>query len=145
MNAKQELVPSVSVDELGHYERVRNAFEGTAKKAGPAAEDTKQQQLDHAGGIQTSRPKFTDFMKPASSSTGNAPTTNGHKRLPNLVKDTAGGASDADDDYVFRTDRLTLNNTAARPPSGKGKGKGKYRDIPAVGGDTNADGEDLYE
>jgi peroxin-6 len=32
IDAHRELVPSVSADELGHYERVRNTFEGAGKK-----------------------------------------------------------------------------------------------------------------
>lgn len=32
IDAHKELVPSVSADELGHYERVRKTFEGTGKK-----------------------------------------------------------------------------------------------------------------
>ena len=32
ISAKSELVPSVSMDELQHYERVRATFEGAAKK-----------------------------------------------------------------------------------------------------------------
>lgn len=32
LEAHRELVPSVSADELGHYERVRRTFEGAGKK-----------------------------------------------------------------------------------------------------------------
>ncbi|KAI6878197.1 hypothetical protein KC318_g17097, partial [Hortaea werneckii] len=152
MLAKKELVPSVSVDELKHYERVRNTFEGSTKK------DDNQTAMDaHPDGTSSDRPipmsrgQLKEFMKQAKS--GKMPTVNGgnsHVRPPQAT----GGESDADDDFVIRTDQMSLNSTYAasgRPPSSsKGKGKGKGKDAPSVvsGDGSQANGaseEDLYD
>ncbi|EME88180.1 uncharacterized protein MYCFIDRAFT_148801 [Pseudocercospora fijiensis CIRAD86] len=116
VRAKEDLVPSVSVDELRHYERVRASFEGATKKK-PETEDAQ----------------------PMSSSNGS--DRNGQGFAPD------------EDDFVIRTDQLSLiNNNSGRPPSGKGKGKGKSHDInasnqlPSGPGPVNGQtGEDLYD
>jgi hypothetical protein len=73
---------------------------------------------------------------------------NGSARFQSVVNQASagGGTSDADDDYVIRTDKLNLNSNPARTPSSKGKGKGKSRDVlvPEQGSGV-VDGEDLYD
>lgn len=52
INAHKELVPSVSADELKHYERVRKTFEGTNKKeegGGPSLNGTTSPSILHKG------------------------------------------------------------------------------------------------
>lgn len=49
--AHNELVPSVSADELRHYETVRKTFEGTGKK-----DDDKKQKAITAGDMVSIRP-----------------------------------------------------------------------------------------
>lgn len=145
MQAKKELVPSVSVDELQHYERVRSTFEGSAKK--PESNNSGMNGHGDHNQASVSRAKLTELMKRAKSSRDRTATLNGISRNQAAVTQTTGGASDADDDYVIRTDRLSLNGSSARPPSSKGKGKGKGRDMPVMDGPVEADGtaDDLYD
>ncbi|KAI7612350.1 AAA-domain-containing protein [Hortaea werneckii] len=149
MLAKRELVPSVSVDELKHYERVRNTFEGSTKKdENQSSIDSQPDGTASDAPIPMSRGQLKEFMKQAKS--GKMPTVNGGSHV---LSQTAGGESDADDDFVIRTDKMSLNSTHAgsgRPSSSKGKGKGKGKDAPAVvsGDGSQANGaseEDLYD
>ena len=145
MNAKQELVPSVSVDELRHYERVRDTFEGATKRPRPDEEDSKTHKQDGFQNGNKSPQKRVEFMKHTNGSRDKVPTANGSKRFQSIINQAAGGASDADDDYVVRTDRLLLNNAAVKPPS-KGKGKVKIPGFPVADGDANAnEADDLYD
>jgi len=147
--ARQELVPSVSVDELRHYERVRNTFEGATKK--PDGEgDTEMQTLNrNKGDMNASPKKRVEFAERANGSAESVPTMNGSARFQSIINQasTGGGASDADEDYVIRTDKLSLNsNNISRSPSSKSKGNGKSRDVPALeDGPAPVDGEDLYD
>lgn len=157
ISAKSELVPSVSVDELSHYERVRNTFEGATKKP----ESDKGQETNNRVMSPTTSPrKRVEFSKrPTNGSADSVPTMNGNARLQNAINQgtAENGISDADDDYVIRTDKLSLSsNPPSRPPSSRGKGKGKARDAPAEGANLPitlgveqspgaVDGEDLYD
>jgi peroxin-6 len=146
-NAKQELVPSVSVDELRHYERVRNTFEGATRKAEPDGEKELQTQ-DQVVETNISPKKRVGFAKRANGSADLVPTMNGSARFQSIMNQASagGGTSDADDDYVIRTDKLNLNSNPARPPSSKGKGKGKSRDVLVSEQSSGVvDGEDLYD
>ena len=145
-NAKQELVPSVSVDELRHYERVRNSFEGVTKKPESEKDKARPSAMDHIADGDSSQHKVIDFAKRANGSKHMEPSINGGERFQYTTKQAGGGASDADDDYVVRTDKLSLNNASAKPPSSKDKGKGKIRETPSTDGTARADtSEDLYD
>jgi peroxin-6 len=155
--ARKELTPSVSYEELKHYEKVRDQFEGGAKKEKSQAQlgegemGQEMQAVTASSKSQMSesdkkfaRDKFNELMARRTSSKASVPQING--------RGEDGGASSGDDnDYVVRTDRLTLNGNAnsggratSRPVGGKGKGKGKSRDDAVV--DTAEDGgEDLYD
>merc|ERR1711967_102914 len=95
-----------------------------------------------------SRGQLKEFMKQAKA--GKMPNVNGNAHV---LSQAAGGESDGDDDFVIRTDKMSLNSTHAnsgRPLSNKGKGKGKGKDAPAAvsGGGSQANGaseEDLYD
>jgi len=149
LQAKRELVPSVSVEELQHYERVRSTFEGGAKKYDNQSNGNGPQNVQpDTRGASVPRAKLNELMKRAQSGKGKSLTMNGHGYSGQVTPTQAvGGASDGDDDYVIRTDRMSLNNAPARPPSSKGKGKGKGRDTPGVDGsaETNGASEDLYD
>lgn len=152
--ARKELTPSVSYEELKHYEKVRDQFEGGPKKeqAQPAIEDGQEMQTVVASKTQMSesdkafaREKFNELMARRTSSKTGVPQING--------RGEGGGASsgDDDDDYVIRTDRLTINGNAnscgrgtSRPVGGKGKGKGKSREDAVVDA-AEDEGEDLYD
>ncbi|KAK3680378.1 peroxisomal assembly protein [Vermiconidia calcicola] len=129
INAKQELAPSV-----------RNTFEGTTKKPEANGRGENSQPSEHA--VDGKGPQ----RQLANGANGQHPTLNGSNRYQSQSK---GGAPDEDDDFVIRTDRLSLsnnNNTAVVPPSSKGKGKGKTRDIPVQTNHDDADGaDDLYD
>ena len=141
--AKEELAPSVSMDELRHYERVRDAFEGAAKKSSNG-ETAGAQNGSHIRDRESSRPKLSDVMKRASANKDSRSTVNGNGRSKSNISQAIKGASDEDDDYVIRTDRMTLNNAGARPPSSKGKGKGKGT-ATSIDNDAANKAEDLYD
>ena len=153
--ARKELTPSVSYEELKHYEKVRDQFEGGPKKEKPQAQleaDVGQEmQAITSSKSQMSesdkkfaRDKFNELMTRRTSSKNAVPQiiNGGGDRGEN-----GGASSGDDDDYVIRTDRLTINgngNGNGRPTSVKGKGKGKSRDNPVVE-EGDGEGEDLYD
>lgn len=159
--ARTELVPSVSVDELRHYESVRDTFEGAARKPGGEERRQQQQQQEQqqqqpqkprprtASSSERVRAKYADLMARKAGRPGTRPpTVNGGG---DVVRDFAALRSmrtnsdtREDDDYVVRTDRMSLNGPPSRPPSSKGKGKGKGRDFPSLDGTLGA-AEDLYD
>ena len=49
VEAHRELVPSVSADELLHYERVRSTFEGKGKKEAPGTVTGEEPRIDRKG------------------------------------------------------------------------------------------------
>jgi peroxin-6 len=134
-DANRELVPSVSADELGHYEKVRKAFEGAGKKQ----EQKTKPQLAIMNGQRG--PQFTI----QDSGSGEV------KKAADSEVD--GAAEDSDDDYVIRTEHLELDGEATTAnDTGKGKGKaavnhGKGKssvDIAEGGFGDAAQDEDLY-
>jgi len=148
--ARAELVPSVSLSELRHYEEVRDMFEGGAKKL-EGSGGANGNGNGNAEGTATARPASTRSdvaraqlaatMKRIGPSRDQAPKMNG-SRAPALQ--IVATASDSEDDYVVRTDRLTLNGNGV----GKSKGKGKSAEIHhAAQGmeETNGAEEDLYD
>ena len=149
MRAKDEMAPSVSIDELRHYERVRDAFEGVAKRpAHASAEEAKSPTKRASQTKELSRPKLNEIIKQAKENGNIDPFVNGDKNTRNGEGPRDRTISNADDDYVVRTDRLTLNEATTRPPSsrGKAKGKGKSRQSPMLDGHDDADAEeDLYD
>ncbi|KAK5174430.1 peroxisomal assembly protein [Saxophila tyrrhenica] len=114
--ARRELVPSVSLEELGHYERVRNSFEGVKDRDGKAD-----------GGEANGRPALP----------------NGGSR-PESARQVNGGGPGEEDDFVVRTDKLAIDGPG-RPVSSKGKGKGKVREVRQEAVNADGDGEDLYD
>lgn len=122
--ARRDLIPSVSVDELQHYERVRNMFEGTSKKEdaanGHGASTRSVQNGEHLSG----RKQAMGAMKRAQASG----SPNGSGDGPILRSSTADADAD-DSDYIIRTDGLSLtSNGGGTSSSSKGKGKGKSRE-----------------
>lgn len=127
LRAKEELTPSVSMDELRHYERVRSTFEGATKRPASSG-DTNPSRPASAGtketnGASNARSKALDAMKRVNKS--KSPSTNGDYSSPPFRPIASTPVGGLDDDYVIRTDQLSLNE--GRPPSSKGKGKGKSR------------------
>jgi peroxin-6 len=138
--ARRELVPSVSLDELQHYERVRDTFEGVTKRPASNGNASRPSTARSAGSQQQNRypPVPPAALKRAASSKNHSAGANGAR---NVAHPTTAGAFDSDDDYVVRTDKLSLN------ASDKGKGKKMRADVAIVGGtcDTNGAAEDLYD
>ncbi|KAF2750986.1 AAA-domain-containing protein [Sporormia fimetaria CBS 119925] len=140
MEANRELVPSVSADELQHYDRVRKTFEGTGKKEEQKA--PTQAQLQIANGPDA---PYLQIQGSGAGGGKGQSGTNAH-----LQRQVDGVDSDADDDYIIRTEHLDLNGSAT---SGKGKGKGAAShgkgkssvDIAAGGFGEAAQDEDLYD
>jgi peroxin-6 len=131
MAAERELVPSVSADELGHYERVRREFEGVKE-----SEEKPSQRTNGTDANTVARNQITQMlrmqmqMQRANSESGANSQDKGKGVDQEIV----------DEDFVIRTDHLSMNG------SGKGKGKGKARAESPNGaqfGDA-ADDEDMY-
>ncbi|TKA76007.1 hypothetical protein B0A55_06673 [Friedmanniomyces simplex] len=154
MLAKRELVPSVSLHELRHYEQVRDMFEGAAKRPesngsgdghgnGNAHAHRPVSARSAGSRNEMTRAQLAATMKRAQSSNKDRFASLYGTRGPTTPQ-VAGGASESEDDYVVRTDRLTLNGNG----SGKGKGKGKNAEVHhAVEGlgESNGTAEDLYD
>lgn len=152
--ARKELAPSVSYEELKHYEKVRDQFEGGPKKEQAQLTDGDSQEMQSmTSRTQLSesdkgfaRDKFNELMARRTSSKNSVPEINGGAEHG----ENAGASSGDDDDYVIRTDNLTINGSAngargsSRPASGKGKGKGKSREA-VVDEGAEGEGEDLYD
>lgn len=170
LRAKEELTPSVSLEELRHYERVRATFEGVTKKApdgGEGLEDGSSVVAKRSGsGVPNGpgnaryraivEPMKRELMKKAAA--GSKVNGGGHVSAASRGSATAeaDGHPDSDaDDFVIRTDALSLGSQA---DDGKGKGKAKSRETSIAdmgsqdgklinGRSSNgaADGEDLYD
>lgn len=172
--AKDDLVPSVSVDELRHYENVRNTFEGAAKSSEEATAAVRPEEPPIAARPEEAPIVVAQRLGKAEQN-GSGARSRAMEALKRLGKSKNGGMNGSgnqshanagqglgivedEDDYVIRTDRLALNNGSDRPTSSKGKGKGKGKAREAVvdgpaGGPVqeglrngNAEqGEDLYD
>ncbi|KAF2109509.1 hypothetical protein BDV96DRAFT_502590 [Lophiotrema nucula] len=140
LDAHRELVPSVSADELRHYERVRKAFEGAGTK-----EDSQKPKTPLP---RASSQEPTPFQPHGlAKGKGKASHAHANAQAPPVVD----GAHSDEDEYVIRTEHLDLNGSAdGITGSGKGKskahGKGKSSiDIAEGGfGDAAAEDEELY-
>ncbi|KAF2196567.1 AAA-domain-containing protein [Delitschia confertaspora ATCC 74209] len=109
IDANRELVPSVSADELQHYDKVRQTFEGNGKK-----EEKQEEQKTIMEFIQSKAP--AGFGKGKGKGKGNADS------VPRMDGEAHTAPESDEDDYIIRTEHLDLNGSA---DSGKGKGKGK--------------------
>jgi peroxin-6 len=122
--ANRELIPSVSADEIAHYETVRQTFEGAGKK---------EEQPSKAAVSGISNANSNQNALQSGKGKGKAATQK--------------VASD-DDDYVIRTEHLDMNGNG----SGKDKGKAAMGnhgskssvDIAEGGFGDAAQDEDLY-
>lgn len=124
-------MPSVSFEELAHYERVRGMFEKGAKEEVEVGQGAGGQGVEGAGNGEESR-RVAELMRRLANGGGGVVNGNG-----------AGGNEVDEDEFVVRTGDLKLNGDADRSaPTRKGKGKGKGREVPIVDGDQ---GEDLYD
>ncbi|EMC93380.1 hypothetical protein BAUCODRAFT_238876 [Baudoinia panamericana UAMH 10762] len=138
VNAKRELVPSVSLDELQHYERVRDTFEGATRKPNGVEPASRPPTARSAGSEShmPSRKRLTEMLKRGPSGVGKPSMPNGrHEATP----PAAGGASDGDDeDYIVRTDKMSLRSGASEMPPNYINGKGKNAEV-------NSSPADLYD
>lgn len=127
MEAHKELVPSVSADELRHYDRVRRTFEGAGKQ------DEKKKQ-----------PAITNGSIPATSTS--TVSSKGKGKVVAPIDET--------ENMVIRTENIDLNGTSGGSGSSSGKGKEKASasghasknslDIAEGGFGDAGDDEELY-
>lgn len=139
--AHRELVPSVSAEELRHYERVRHAFEGQgsqkAIEAGEAGKAGRPKPIEARAQhkqipFHNTPPSPTRTKKHSSS--GKGKSTEGKVHVNSNSSRPAGDGAvyiDEDtgsDEYVIRTEHLGLVNGKAKAPSleavGNGNGNG---------------------
>jgi len=128
--AQRELVPSVSAEEIGHYERVRKEFEGdkdkekqaaNGKSHMPSAEQLKAMQQKMIEDMLAHGLQDGSIARGKKASKGNR---NGFGPAHDRARQGSmpSGTNDQDD-TVIRTDHLALNGH--QDSAGKGKGKGK--------------------
>jgi peroxin-6 len=153
-NARRELVPSVSYEELQHYERVRRTFEGN----GNAKKDSEKPQIAVSGTSPAGNGNGHLHDKPLTS----APATHSRRlsgvkikglrektlnslhrsksQKNNVVVD--GTSQDgSDDEYTIDTSHLANGNgKLVHKGKSKGKGKGALEGF----GDAAGDDEELY-
>lgn len=153
VTAKGELVPSVSVEELRHYERVRSTFEGGGMKDERDDGEHERHARASKGGVD---PAYGVARRKVAGQAG------GSKGKGKAVENGGGGAHDErgdvfdvggagpasrredglldddDDEFVIRTDHLRINGGAPDAEADAGAVKprdmGKGRD----GGDSAA-------
>jgi peroxin-6 len=122
VEAHKELVPSVSADELRHYQRVRNTFEGTGKKG-----DESQKRV--------APPVSNGTVQTLSNEKGK-----GKAKAPAITEG----------DVVERTENMELNGSSGGTWKGKGKasvanhGSKSSVDIAEGGFGDAAQDDDLY-
>jgi peroxin-6 len=111
IDAHQELVPSVSADELRHYQTVRATFEGTGKK-----EDEAKKRIEappvvgngvqsakgkgRAGVIEEEEPEQVELNGGSGKGKGKAPVANhGGKNSVDIAEGGFGDAAQDEDLY----------------------------------------------
>lgn len=130
--ARRELVPSVSYEELQHYEGVRKAFEGNGSQKAIEG-DQKQSNARKAIPLPSAGPASVARRE---SSAGKGKTSGkalGYSSYQGRIKSVHDGEDfDEDDPYTIRTEHLSINGNG-RPASTengdsgfKEKGKGKW-------------------
>ena len=137
--AQRELVPSVSSEELSHYERVRQTFEGLDSDKAKKLEAEKKPNMIAAA--KQSLPDRLSMTKspplqppPVLRTTASAPKikrkgSGKGKSESNFYfssnaddsTDVHGDASTEDDEYLIRTDHLTSHGGAVTNGSDKAK------------------------
>ena len=151
--AKQELVPSVSVEELRHYERVRRTFEGQSKEKDAGSRSKQHVNGELKDGWNAARPGLPiphysqNAVLKKKRDTAAKSKAKGKAVANDMDDDDAdeeivdGGLgsreSVSDDDFVIRADSDGL----AR--KGKGKAVGKVANGGGFGNAIEGD-EDLY-
>lgn len=154
VEAGRELVPSVSVDELKHYERVRTTFEGEG-----ARKQEEQKAVGPALGASASFSRPPGSRVPSydrSKGKGKGKVDAASSFDDSQADGEAGGNEDSEDDFIIRTDHLKLNGSAGGGGVGfdsakgkgkvktKGKGKGSVEIAEGGFGDAAEGDEELY-
>lgn len=162
LSAQRELVPSVSEEELNHYDRVRRDFEGNdtrpqaqpvqpaqsvaPRSLQPPSMDASAEEIERWQAAQIEAIMARGFAD--GSLARNDPKGKGKGKAP-----IGFGDSGRFDDVVAGTESMHLNGNGSYGDQGpqtssSGKGKGKER---AANGDGNGDGfgnaaqdDDLY-
>ena len=109
VEAHRELVPSVSADELGHYERVRKTFEGTGKKESPNSETPVDRKgkgkavaplegADVDGLIIQTENADINSSSGKGKGKGKAPVSHASKNSIDIAEGGFGGAADGDEE-----------------------------------------------
>ncbi|KAF1810665.1 AAA-domain-containing protein [Eremomyces bilateralis CBS 781.70] len=139
--AKRELVPSVSVEELGHYERVRRAFEGAPKvqsngklHASPSAGDVRSHGATNSISANHAGPHDSR----SNSSGPGSPTLTHHTPA-------TSGSNQKKPDGVQRMFRRIVSVSGKQRRLSKGKGSSKNLSALAEGPVHTPDGSAVSE
>lgn len=133
--AQRELIPSVSAEELGHYERVRKEFEGVKDK-----DKNEQPPAAQTNGTAVSKEQIQGMLKMLQAGHNDAEgkssrQSNGKGRI----------VDEEEDDFVVRTDHLSINGTSKGNGRGKGKGRVEIAEGPPQAfGDAAEEDENMY-
>lgn len=129
VDAGRELVPSVSVDELKHYERVRKTFEGEGAQKQEEQKEISPTLGASANFTRLPGSRVSSYDRGKGKGKGKVDSTSPFDG--DQADGEAGGKDDSENDYVIRTDHLKLNGSSSGdgagfdPAKGKGKTKGK--------------------
>ncbi|QDS73043.1 hypothetical protein FKW77_009367 [Venturia effusa] len=151
--ARRELVPSVSAEELGHYERVRKAFEGEDKEKNKIEAAKKNKALLGAtengkGAIAGPPGGMGRRMNSSNTVVENNVPKCANKAMSEESDDAEDEDEDGDDPYTIRTGHLVATDTRAgggysngshNVSRGQSKGDGEM-----VGFGNGGDDEDMY-
>ncbi|KAL8972678.1 MAG: hypothetical protein Q9197_002668 [Variospora fuerteventurae] len=117
--ARRELIGSVSVKELQHYQRIRDSFETPSKPPAPAT------PLKPTSPLMPTRPKPTKRTNTAIRSQPVDTNGKGKGKAPQAIYShkRSSDSSNDDDDDVYVTSNDSIHNSPERKPKPKGKGK----------------------
>ncbi|KXL50398.1 hypothetical protein M433DRAFT_61377 [Acidomyces richmondensis BFW] len=143
LKAKSELVPSVSMDELRHYERVKTTFEGSnddeSNKSGLRA------HVEHSiqDSCHISRDEPINLAQQRSYQKDTISITNGNKSPQSPRKERIQNVSVDNSGFPVKPYQQSLNGSAASSPFITEKNKGMSAPVDGSLDDRNA--EDLYD
>lgn len=161
LGAQRELVPSVSAEELGHYDRVRQEFEGNGEqvKTNGSRQPGPPPNMNDPEQVQRAQAKWIEELIAKGMQDGSLAKGDKGTRERARMKGKGGAATgngrlesrlekdEEDDDFVVRTDHLAINGSkedGKGKMTAKGKGKGKMVDFGSDGFGDAAEDEDLY-
>ena len=153
LSAQRELVPSVSEEELNHYDKVRRDFEGNDTKPPAQSVQIAAPQMSQPPGMDASQEEIEKWQAAQIEAIMARGFADGSLARNDAKGKGKGKAPVRFDDVVAGTENMSINGNGMYGSQGmnggsSGKGKGKER---ATNGDEYSEGfgnaaqdDDLY-